>query len=225
MNKLMARIVAVVMAIAMLGTVSFAASYADGTVTPGVAPNDAEAQETVLVFATNTARDQVYSDGDKIIGLAQETDVPASIPVNAADLEGYDYITVAYGGSDGTVDYAYINIKGNVALTAVVAAKEVKLTDKETGEEVTYTNVAYAVFEIPADGALTEYGIKFNSYASEEDVDPKDANQEIKVSETLGEPTTISGNVTFAAVVLGVPYADFAEGTVVKATPYVVYAQ
>ena len=221
----MARIVAVVMAIALLGTVSFAASYDSGLVKPGVEANEAEAQETVLVFATKTAKDQAYTVGDdKIIGIAQDTDVPEEIPVNAADLTGYDYITIAYGGSDGTVDYAYIDIRGNVGLTTVVAAREVEI------DGVIYENVAYAKFKMTADGTITKYGIKFNSYDENGAVVAGAVEKDFSVTTTI----VANGEIEFGAIVLGVPYEAYTDeegnevpaikGTI-KATPYVVYAQ
>lgn len=229
MNKLMARIVAVVMAIAMLGTVSFAAgsaNYAEGDISDVNAGN-AAGQDivTILAYATDSYTDEEFTAGSDVIIALQQVDEIATINVDPERVGNKPFITIAFGGSEGKTDYAHIDVRGTVGLTTIIADREVTLVDEKTGEAVTYTNVAYAVFEVPTNGAITEYGIKFNSYASEGATEPKDAEQEIKVSKTLAEPTTISGNVTFAAVVLGVPYADFAEGTVIKATSYVVYAQ
>ncbi|MBR2453187.1 MAG: hypothetical protein IKB32_03980 [Clostridia bacterium] len=214
MNKLMARIVAVVMAIAMLGTVSFAAGYAGGAVTPGVAPNDAEAQETVLVFATKTANDQAYTAGaDKIVAIAQEANVPTSIAINPDYIADYDYITIAYGGSDGTVDYAYVDLRGEATLQEIVVADTIVL------DGVTYENVAYAKFSFKADGTITKYGIKFNVYDDEGEAVEGAVEKDFSVTATIAA----EGQIEYGALILGVPYGEL-RGTI-KAIPYVEYAQ
>ncbi|MBQ9757007.1 MAG: hypothetical protein IJW15_01140 [Clostridia bacterium] len=222
MNKLMARIVAVVMAIAMLGTVSFAAgsaNYADGNIAD-VNAGDAANQDivTVLAFATNTANDTVFDGTDKIIAVVQATEDPTTIPVVAADVEEYDYITVAFGGSNGETDYAFINNKGEVTLTALDVQKEITLTvgEGEDAKEVTYTNVAYAHYTGRADKVLSKVGVKFNSYDAEGEAFGDEQTFEENVN------IAINGTFSYGVLILGVPYDDIeAAGRTVKAYGYV----
>ncbi len=214
MNKLMARIVAVVMAIAMLGTVSFAAgsaNYADGNITDVNAGNAAgQDVVTVLAFATNTANDTVFDGDDKIIAVVQATEDPTTISVVADD---YDYITVAFGGSEGKTDYAFIDNKGEVALTALNVQRELTLT--VNGEEKTYENVAYAVYTGTASKALTKIGMKFNSYNGDT---PYGTEQTFEKAVDIA----VDGAFSFGVLILGVPYDQIdAAGRTVKAYGYV----
>jgi len=222
MNKLMARIVAVVMAIAMLGTVSFAANYASATgeITTGIADDTNDAMETVLVYATNTPG-VAYADGDVIVAIKQGADVSGTINVDQTKVANADkdYLTIALGGTDGQVAYTSIDIRGTVDVAAVTVKNEIEL------DGITYTNVAYATFTETVKGTVSEYGIKFNSYESAAATEPKADADEAVLKKVLDEPTVMDGTVTFGAVIMGVPYDTFTAGTVIKATPYVVYAQ
>ena len=214
MNKLMARIVAVIMAVAMLGTVSFAAGYTaeTGVIAPGITDDASDAMETVLVYATNTPN-AAYASGDVIVAIKQAADVSGDIAVDTAKVAaaGKNYLTIAVGGTDGEVDYTSIDIRGDVTLTAVAVEDEYVAADGTI-----YTNVAYAKFALPTDGKIAAWGVSFKSHA--------DGATAIEVGKTFDTAVQISGTIEFEALVLGVPYGEM-EGTEVIATPYVVYAQ
>jgi hypothetical protein len=211
MNKLMARIVAVVLAVMMLGTVSFAdASMNDEKDTiSGTADTTSRDVYTVKAFAAATAD----AEDGTIIALIQGT-VPESIKVDPTRLASTDeYVIIVYGGAkDGvaqTLAKQVVQIPGEDVFTVNV------LNEKEIGG-VKYKGVAYATYKFsPAGKTVKEYGYKltaFGPYAG------KTLNGET-VNYAKGT-TTLSGTggVVFDLVMLGVP-----AGVTVKAVPYIKY--
>ncbi|MBR5155175.1 MAG: hypothetical protein IKW62_01660 [Clostridia bacterium] len=218
-NKILARVVAVVLAVMMLGTVSFAA---DKVITPDAPSAGVTAQttKTVLAFATDNANANTVdtANGDVIVALIQqEEDLPTTITIDDAKITDKDYIVVLFGGSEGATSKSVIDLATAAKLDFITVYD--KLTIGEGEEEKTYTNVAYAKFSfaVPANKTAASYGIKFNSY---------DAEGEAVGNEKDFNSTTVvagGGTVNFGAVVFGVPY-DELQGTV-KAMPYVNYAE
>lgn len=207
MNKLIARIVAVIMAIAMLGTVSFAASYSEGVITTGKDADASQATETVLAFATNTANATAPSEDDVIIAIEQAADVPATINIDADKIAGKDYIAIVFSGTAGTPSYAYIDNRAkDVTATAITINDYTYTADDGT----VYSNVAKATysFNADADRTVVEYGFRF--------VKDGGSGEGAELKQTVN--ATMSGDVSFSAAIVGVP-----EGTTLIATPYIKY--
>ncbi len=216
MNKLMARIVAVVMAIAMLGTISFAAGYnADtGKINSDITDDQTDNNETLLVYAAATAGTP-FASGDVIVAVKQGADVSGTIAVDKnkvaeAKAAGKSYINIALGGKDGLVKISSVFLSGNIEIASVSVEDEYKAEDGKI-----YTNVAYAKFEMPTDGRLAKCGIRFVSNAV--------GAKPIDVEKVFDVPVAIKGKVTFEALVVSVPYETMI-GDEIIATPYFVYA-
>lgn len=216
MNKLMARIVAVVMAIAMLGTVSFAASI-DAEKNTISADNTADLTvETVLAFATNTVEAKTPGENDTIIAIDQAADVPSSFEIETSKIAGYDYIAIVFSGAGADEpEYAYITIPDDeTKLTAVDVVRSFKAEDGTV-----YENIVKATFtETPESGkTLKEYGIEF--------VQTGLGTEQTGVTLTgkanrIPQPVTsaVSGAITFTAAIVGAP-----AGATFTATPYFIY--
>ncbi|MBR5613974.1 MAG: hypothetical protein IKW64_01545 [Clostridia bacterium] len=220
MNKLMARIVAVVMAIAMLGTVSFAdvtgADYDNGTLTPGT-PDVSRTTKTLLAFATDSANDFTFDEGnDVIIALVQDDTIDTTIPVDTTRVGNKKYISVIIGG-DGTTDTAYID---NTPEVAAINAS----TEPITIDGIEYKNVVSVTYNI-TDGngrTLAKYGMSFNSY-DKTTGEVRNVDEKIDVVTVPTGAIVLDGTFTFTAVVLGVN-VEALNGTV-KATPIIEYAE
>lgn len=214
MNKLLARIVAVCMAAAMLGTVSFAAStYSDGAITPADVKSEvtAQATKTVLAFVSATDTATAPAENSDIIAIVQDASIPVTISIDKEKIGADDkYIIVLFGGSDGKTDSAAIALDTTTDLTAITVKNEITLGEGD--DAVTYQNVVYGDFTYtPTAGkTIKEMGIKFTS----SNVDA----QEVKITKDLSSVTG-TGEITFSALIIGVP-AEVQER--VTATPYVV---
>ena len=215
MNKLMARIFAVVMVVAMLGTVSFAAdytetsSYASGVITTNKDDDAAQAVETVLAFATNNASATApdTANGDVIIAIEQDTKAPETINIDTNKIKNLNYIIVVFSGTAGTPTYARIdNRDKNVVLETIEIENYTYIAEDGT----IYTGVAKAVhsFEADADREVAEYGFRFKK------VNGTGAGAELK--QTVN--AKMSGKVQFSAAIVGVP-----SDVTLTATPYILY--
>ncbi len=217
MNKLMSRIVAVVMAIAMLGTVSFAGGYnADtGMINSDIKDNSNDNNETLLVYASATAG-APFANGDVIVAVKQGADVSGTIAVDKnkvaeAQADGKNYLNIALGGKNGNVSISSVFLSGNIEVASVEVEDEYKAEDGKI-----YTNVAYAKFEMPTDGRLSKCGVKFVSNAI--------GAKPIYVEKVFDIPVMIKGIVSFEALVVSVPYETMI-GDEIIATPYFEYAK
>ena len=160
-NKILARLVAAVMAIAMLGTVSFAATISSvkvDTTTDTVlnVANDTDAAyadntgvKTLMAFAADTANAEPAAAD--IIALVQNDDAtaPASIKIDAAKLVGKHYVIVRFGGN-GSVAKRVICLDG----TAVTPKDTITVDGAE------FTDVAYFTANIDTEGTVKNYGFK-----------------------------------------------------------------
>ncbi len=235
-NKILARIVAVVMAVAMLGTVSFAAddyptSTPEGTIT----------DYTVMVFyaaeATVGADKAAYEPAaSEILYLDQNTTgyPTGAIDVAYAETAG-NALYVRYGNDLGTVQTRKI---GGQAVTGVDADVWHLEGDIQTSVEFggkTYVSIVMKTAELnlKAGATVTEYGIKFGKFGGVEANYPAvDGATVTDGTPSTGSVATIKSNdatlitgegtVTFTAIILGVP-ADKAEGLTAHA--YATYAQ
>lgn len=214
MNKLLARIVAVCMAVAMLGTVSFAASmYSDGAITPDDVKEEVtvQATKTVLAFVSETATATAPAENSDIIAIVQDISIPATISIDKSKIGANDkYIIVLFGGSDGETDSAAIALDATTELATITVKNEITFGEGE--DAVTYQNVVYGDFSYtPTAGkTITEMGIRFESSKSEST--PHDVTKDIS-------SVTGTGEITFSALIIGVPAEAQSR---VTATPYVV---
>ena len=160
-NKILARLVAAVMAIAMLGTVSFAATISsvkvDATTDTVLnVANDTDAAyagnagvKTLMAFAADTA-DAEPAAAD-IIALVQNDDAtaPASIKIDADKLVAKDYVIVRFGGNGSVADRV-------ICLDGTTVTPE----DTITVDGAEFTDVAYFTASIDAEGTVKNYGFK-----------------------------------------------------------------
>ena len=194
MNKLMARIFAVVMVVVMLGTVSFAATseITDAGNLDSTVENAEWAEQavvTVLAFATTDENAITPGDDDKIIAIHQGTSTDAvSIPVNKELAEDYSHVVVLFGGDATKTDRAVFALEEDATLT-VTPKNEFEFGGKK------YINVVFAEYEYTAKEATTvnDYGFKFGE------------STELLVGENAGVELEAGATLKFSAVVLAVP--------------------
>ncbi len=224
MNKLMARIFAVVMVVVMLGTVSFAAeytvnsSYASGEITTNKAADAEEAVETVLAFATDTATATAPGELDEIIAIEQAADVPAKINIVAEKIAEYDYIIVVFSGANGNPEYARIdNRDKNVTLTDLVVSASTATIEVE-GQK--YSNVVKASFTVTpdADRAVKAYGAYFKQTGGSVAANDADGITGTEVLVKKDITAEIKATLNFSVAIVGAP-----SDAVFSATPYISY--
>lgn len=229
MNKLMARIFAVVMVVVMLGTVSFAAeytvdsSYASGVITTNKADDEAQATETVLAFATDTANATApdTANGDVIIAIEQDVKAPETINIDTKKIEGLDYIIVVFSGTAGVPTYARID---NRAKEANLTAITFNTQDLEVNGQK-YSNVVMATYTTAAakeDGRkVKEYGAYFKQTSG--DKTGADTSKDVPekgnlIKNVLDNAVAYEGDLTFSVAIVGAP-----ANAVFEATPYILY--
>ena len=162
-NKVLARIVAVVMAIAMLGSISFAASISGDVINVGNLSAAYKAQDQKTVVAYYAAEpDEVNPADEDIIAIYQSDEATDSVKINTAQntaSEGSDrkYLVVKYGGS--SVDAQTFAIALNSNSNPVTLEGNTYTIDYGNYEKE-FSNVAYFKQEI---GAL-EAGQTIESY-------------------------------------------------------------
>ena len=208
MNKLMARIVAVVLAVMMLGTVSFAAP----TATKDAITTDIATQAMYTVKATV---------GGKIIAMYQDTTAPTTIAIDPEKVKVGDTITVEYGGVTGAyASYPVVVTGEDIANESVVVATT--YTDKNG---LVYENVAVAKNTFTPAGVATKVGYKLTANGTyndgEKDVTLTGANVvDINSNDNNAEGTKFSGSgqFSFEVILLNVPV-----GVTVTALPYIEY--
>lgn len=155
-NKILARLIAAVMAIAMLGTVSFAAALTDDVL--DVTADTAEAYagntgvKTLLAYVADAA--DADPAAEDIIAIVQNDDgaVPTKIDIDKDKLTK-DYLVVRFGGNGTAVDKT-IAFAANAGTVAV--------EDEIVINEKLYTDVAYFAKEVTLEAgqSLTNYGFK-----------------------------------------------------------------
>ena len=209
MNKIMARLFAVVLAVMMLGTVCFAATaeiegdaiatefetagYADQTV------------KTVMAFKAASDAATAPASADDIIALDQAADV-ASVAIDA-DAVDSDYVIVLFGGNGEITDKAVIDLRTDVTFETINCATSITFDGKE------YTNVAVAeaAFTVSAGKTVTAAGVTWI----------KDGVTTANTTEVAADTiTTINGGgtVNFRVIMTGVPYGNGV--TTMQALPY-----
>ncbi len=211
-NKILARVVALVLAVMMLGTVSFAADKALTPAAPDADGYAAQATKTVLAFATNDDDATAPAANADIVAVIQDANAPATITIDDSKIAGKNYVVVLFGGTDGVTDRAVIDVSTGATLEAIVVSRSITIDGQE------YTNVAAAKFSfaVPTGKTAASYGLKFNSYNAEGVA----VGNEKEFKSTT--PVSGGGSVNFGAVVFGVPATGLA-GTSIKAVPFVNY--
>ncbi len=185
MNKLMARIVAVVLAVMMLGTVSFAASATLNAEKDTITTN-ATAHQTIKATA-----------GSTIIALYQGASLPETIKINPAKIGSNNTITVEYGGGTG----GYVTQEVPVPADAEDEPIEVDVkTTYTTQDGTTYKDVAHVSnsFTVEAGKTATSFGYNITVSGTGFDT-PK--------TKAFTKTQSLSGGGTFKydIVFLGVP--------------------
>lgn len=213
-NKLIARVAAGAMAVAMLGTVSFATKIDANktTVTPTAITDSnylGQAEKTFMAFATDTNDANFDANSDVIIALGQESILPGTIPVDSAKL-AKRYVAAVYSGTAGNKVTSIIDVS-NLERTFTLTTNLVNVFAGTTAE---YRNVAYAEFEFPVKGStLTKVGVRFTK-------DGNSADVAVEGTEFNG-----TGAVKYAAALYNVDSTDFEGMTAVPFAEYADYVE
>ncbi len=214
-NKILARIVAAVMVVAMLGTVSFAENGIDKTNATVTAETDNSTitgltTRTILAFANSgtTVPDEI--DPDNILAVIQTSEAneyAGSFKYDASRIaDGMDTVIVLFGGGEGEPEQVNIEIPADVKapiLTKINVYNTVEIGGKE------YTNVVRAEYAYENTSGNVEniasYGIKMGPYANDTTNTLEDGVQEADFA--FGAKTDLAAGATlkFSAILLGVP--------------------
>ncbi len=215
-NKILARVVAVVLSVMMLGTVAFAAPTLnkDGETVTGVTNDFGETnfgtQKTLIAFKAANKNDTAPASADDILAIDQGASLEPTISFSASRVPEDGYIIIAYGGDSGTVvrtPLAVASIKDwegeKIEITAT--AKTIIAPDGTKIRNVIEVNATFPA----AEATVTEVGYKANVAGSS------------KINEIKRDlATTIEGDgsVSFNLLMVGVP-----EGTKMEFVPYIKY--
>ena len=187
MNKLMARIVAVVMAVMMLGTVSFAANLNEGN-------NEIPASDEVNNFSDIWTVRAVAENGT-VVAMYQGAK-PGDIAIDPTKLGNSTYVDVTYSGKGATE-----------AKTVRVGVNPAK-PDNERGTAsvlptyvfngLEYTGVAHVTHEFTPQDVVSKLGYYITATVG---------GATSNANEVVCQDTTISGEgtVEFDVVILNVP--------------------
>lgn len=216
-NKILARIVAVVLAVMMLGTVSFAAEagLADGVITSTFgedADYTNQTTKTMLAYKAATA-DAGLTNDNQIIAIAQGADdAVLSVDVAAVDT---DYVKVVYGGNNGVTRTATIDLRTSVDMETITSFT----VENVEVDGTTFTNVIKVTFTFEGveDKTINEVGVKF--YGAH---DGNKYTKGAKVSDTAN--IAGGGSVDYEAYLFGVTAEDI-EADELIAVPYVNFAE
>lgn len=167
-NKILARVVAAVMAVMMLGTVSFAASLSGNALTtdvPAGYEDDNNATKTVMAFFADSADATEPASNDAIIVLDQYTGATeTSFTIDAAKQGENTHVIVLYGGDNSaTAKRAVIAL----ATEPTSGEKDVTVTVKNSIviDDKEYTDVLLITGAFtPVEGeTVSEYGFNFTN--------------------------------------------------------------
>ena len=165
-NKILARLIAAVMAVAMLGTVSFAASLTNDVLDVTADTDSAYAGygasdvKTFIAYATDDA--EADPAAEDIVAIVQNDNgaVPTEFKIDPAKLNDKDYLVVRFGGNGEAAADKTISFVANAGVVTV--EDEIIVADKE------YTDVAYFAKEVVlgTEEAITNYGFKLKNTAA-----------------------------------------------------------
>ena len=150
-NKILARIVATIMAVMMLGTVSFAASLSganadvsDATLDAGYADQD---EKTFIAFCTaDQASEDPTAEGNVIVALDQISTVPTAFTIDTDKIGEATHLVVMFGGTEGITGKAVIEIPEAEEDQPVVNVSTASVFEHILGDGTRkiYQNVFYA---------------------------------------------------------------------------------
>lgn len=219
-NKFIARVVSVVMAVAMLGTVCFAADALNYAKTEIIVDADsyvaAQNVNTVFAFAATSASATIadaFANAtamDHIVAIEQGAKL-SDIEIMAEKFtDGYNYLHIYYGGESGSVKKAVIPCAAadvdNVIIDPAADVTITELTIADGANAGTYTNLIAAEYTFTADeiAAFRSVGALFNL---------KGQSKQNAMTVQFGA-AEISGSGTYTAMVgfAGVPAEDLATG-------------
>lgn len=209
-NKIMARMVAVVMAVMMLGTVSFAATISADNTTIGTADDYATSQTTytILAYAAASAEATEPAEDSDILALIQGGSVPESITIDPANIAANKtYVIVEYSGNNGSL------ARKSVAVADRTEEITVDITVDSTIEAggKTYKNVAFGEHKFTKDENKTIKKVGFKVASKKND--GKEVDQAAPDTVITG-----GGDITFSLLIYGVP-----EDEEITLKPYIVY--
>ncbi len=211
-NKFIARSVATVMAVMMLGTVSFAASLtkgeagADHTLT--VDPGADQSIQTIMAYYSDT-EGGTYASTDDIIVLDQASSLDDTFTVDASKTVK-DWIVIKRGGSDG-------NTTGSISIKTVDLPENERATvtakSSVTLGEATITDAVIFDHEFSPNGYTIEsYGFDVTASVDGESSD----------THTYAGTTTLSGETTYT---LGLVFYGVPDNVDLSAQYFVNYAE
>jgi hypothetical protein len=187
MNKLMARIVAVVLAVMMLGTVSFAATSLTET-------NDViKAEVDTLESGIYTVK--AYTDVTKTIVAMHQGAKPGDIAINPEKIDATDNnIIVEFSGKGATKTTVELPVNRKPENEKAIAS--VGNTYEFNGK--TYTGVAHITHAFSPKAAVSKLGYYLTAKKGEKTSQAKEVAYK-------GTTITGDGSVAFDVVVLSVP--------------------
>jgi hypothetical protein len=168
-NKILARVVAVVLSVMMLGTVAFAApvlndgfgGFTDAEYGDGAAYGT---QKTMVAFKAADENATAPASADDILAIGQGSDLnPASVTFDADKVPSTGYVIVAYGGDNGSLP-----VRTALEVATIVPDTEgakITATAKSifAADGVTFVRNAIEVTAtLTATGTATEVGYKAN---------------------------------------------------------------
>ena len=214
-NKILARVVAVVLSVMMLGTVAFAApvlndgfgGFTDAEYGDGAAYGT---QKTMIAFKADSKDATAPASADDILAIGQGSDLnPASVTFAASKVPSTGWVIVAYGGDSSTVvrtPLAVSSLPTGAEGTKVTAtAKTIIAPDGTVIKNVIEVNAEFPA----AEATVTEVGYKANVVGS------------AKINEIVKEVNTLvegEGAITFNLLMVGVP-----SDKTLEFVPYIKY--
>lgn len=213
-NKILARVVAVVLSVMMLGTVAFAAPVLNegfGGFTDAAYDGSAfGTQKTMIAFKAADENATAPASADDILAIGQGSDLnPASVTFAASKVPADGYVVVAYGGDTGTVNRVALEVsslpEGAEGTMVTATAKAIIAPDGTVIKNVIEVNAEFPATE----ATVTEVGYKASKVGGS-------TVHEIK--KTLETTIEGGGTVSFNLLMVGVP-AD----TTMQFVPYIKY--
>lgn len=210
-NKTLARVMACIMAVAMLGTVAFAdAVTGDKEV---LKPNSYIADQsvnTLLAFAADSAAagiDYAVENPGKILAIAQDAADISSILIDSTKIAETDtHVIVLYGGKEANaatsiaIPLTLVDVEIGEATDAL---KSITLDSATFGTEVTYTDLIAAEYTFTAEQVnnFRVLGAKFTRTGAA-------GAESVTVTEDVPAVFSGEGSVTLTVGLTGVPTAD-----------------
>lgn len=206
-NKILARVVAVVMAVAMLGTVSFAADIiADYD---QISTINANATNTVLAYVADAENEAVTDEN--IVAVVQQKGPITSIPVDDSKLTGKNYLIVKSGGLNEAGTAAAVNtVAIPLASKGGVTVASIEVHDTLVVGETTYKDALVVTWNIEnTEGKTAEagkWGVKFGKFTGDAtDMEHVSSGEIVDFPGTTDITGDAGSTTKFTAAIIGVP--------------------